>query len=126
MNSRSRTGTESDETLRPQAVSRALVALAVVIVIDVAGPLLPSSEGDIAFGVIAAAVTVIAAAGLWRLRRWGYIMTIVVAALNVLLDAPAVFVGSTALVKVSAAVSTVAGLAIIWLVTRPEARRAYR
>ncbi len=88
MKSQLRTGTKSEASSRPPAVSQALVGLAVVIVIDVAGPLLPSSAGDIAFGVIAAAVTVIAATGVWRLRRWGYIMTIVVAALDVLLDAP--------------------------------------
>jgi hypothetical protein len=64
-------------------VNSALLILGLVIVLSGAGPLLPSSEGDIAFGIVAALIGLIAAAGLFALRRWGYVMTIVVAALTV-------------------------------------------
>ena len=44
---------------------------AFVLATDLAGPLLPSSEGNIVFGIVACLVKGVAAAGLWNLRRWG-------------------------------------------------------
>ena len=119
-------GTRSTAGSRPRSVNSAVLILGLVIVLSGAGPLLPSSEGDIAFGIVAALIGLIAAAGLFALRRWGYVMTIVVAALTVVLDAPAVFVASTPFLKVTAAAIVVACVLIIFLVTRQEARDAYR
>ena len=119
-------GTRSTAGSRPRSVNSAVLILGLVIVLSGAGPLLPSSEGDIAFGIVAALIGLIAAAGLFALRRWGYVMTIVVAALTVVLDAPAVFVASTPFLKVTAAAIVIACVVIIVLVTRPEARDAYR
>ena len=118
-------GTRSTAGSRPRSVNSALLILGLVIVLSGAGPLLPSSEGDIAFGVVSALIGLIAAAGLFALRRWGYVMTIVVAALTVLLDAPAVFVASTPFLKVTAAAIVIACVLIIFLVTQQEARDAY-
>jgi hypothetical protein len=120
------TGTTSTTGSRPGPVDAALLILGLVIALTLAGPLLPSSEGQIVFGIVCAGIASIAAAGLYVLRRWGYIMTIIVAALLVLLDAPAVFVASTPLLKVAAATVVVACVATLLLVTRPEARAAYR
>ena len=119
-------GTRSTAGSRPRSVNSAVLILGLVIVLSGAGPLLPSSEGDIAFGIVAALIGLIAAAGLFALRRWGYVMTIVVAALTVLLDVPAVFVASTPFLKATAAAIVVACVLIIVLVTRQEARDAYR
>jgi hypothetical protein len=46
-----------------------------VIVADLVGQLLPSSEGDIAFGIVAALIAAVAAAGLWTVRWSRYVMT---------------------------------------------------
>lgn len=116
----------STTTMRPRPVTLALGLLALVIVANIAGPLLPSSEGEIGFGIVSALIAIVAAWGLSTLRRWGLIMTIVVAALNVLLDAPAVVAGSTAIIKVVAGLTALACAAVIVLVTRPAARAAYR
>jgi hypothetical protein len=110
----------------PQPVVTACLLVVFVLATAIAGPLLPSSEGNIVFGTVACLVTAVAAAGLWSLRRWGFIATVVVSALTFLSDAPAIAVGSTGLIKVWAALSVVACGLIILLVTRPDARRAYR
>jgi hypothetical protein len=46
-----------------------------VIVADLVGQLLPSSEGDIAFGIVAALIAAVAAAGLWTVHWSRYVMT---------------------------------------------------
>jgi hypothetical protein len=117
---------QSSTGSRPRSVNSALLILSLVIVLSLAGPLLPSSEGEITFGIVSALIGLIAAAGLFALRRWGYVMTIVVAGLTVLLDAPAVFVASTPFLKVTAAAIVVACVLTIVLVNRQEARDAYR
>ena len=119
-------GTTSTAGSRPRSVDAALLILGLVIVLSVAGPLLPSSEGEIAFGMVAALIGLIAAAGLLARRKWGYILTIAFAGLTALLDAPAVLVASTAFLKATAALVVLACVLVIVLVTRQEAREAYR
>jgi uncharacterized membrane protein (DUF2068 family) len=103
-----------------------VIILGLVIVGNVAGPLLPDSGGELAFGVVSAVIAGLAGAGLWRLRQWGFIATVVVAALNLLQDVPATVIASTAAIKVVAGLSALACALVIVLATRPEARRAYR
>lgn len=126
MNLNSPNRATSTATMRPQPVKLASALLALVIVSNIVGPLLPSSEGEIGFGVVAALIASVAAWGLWSLRRWGLVMTIVVATLNVLLDGPGVAVGPTGALKVWAGLSALVSGGVIVLVTRPEARAAYR
>ncbi|HUQ63781.1 MAG TPA: hypothetical protein VM121_08505 [Acidimicrobiales bacterium] len=111
---------------RPRPVTLACSLVVLVIVTDLTGPLLPSSEGNIVFGMVATVITGAAAFGLWMLRRWGFIASVVVAALNFLQWAPAIAIGSTSVIKALAALSALACVLIMVLVTRPEARRAYR
>lgn len=121
-----RTGEPSRAVARPRPVTVAMGCLVLLMIGNVAGPLLPSSEGAIAFGVVSALIAIVAAWGLWTMRRWGRVMTIVVAALNLLSDAPAVVAGSTALIKVVAGLTALVCVLIIVCLTRLEARRAYR
>jgi len=55
-----------------------------------------------------------------------YILTLVVAALNLLSDVPGVPAAPTTAIKVYSAVFGVVSIAILMLATQPEARRAYR
>lgn len=121
-----RPGELSRAVARPHPVTVALGGLVLLVIGNVAGPLLPSSEGDIAFGVVSALIAIVAAWGLWAMRRWGRVMTIVVAALNFVSDAPAVVAGSTALIKVVAGLTVFVCVLIIGCLTRPDARRTCR
>jgi hypothetical protein len=110
---------------RAQPVVLACWLLAFLIVTDIAGPLLPSSEGNIGFGIVASLLTALAATGLWMMRRWGFMAALVVATLTLFSDAPVIAIGSTGLIKVWAAVDVLACALIIVLVirVRKEARR---
>ncbi len=110
-------------TARHREVTVSLGLVALIIVSNIVGPLMPSSEGDIAFGVVEAVIAAVAAWGLWRQRRWGRVMTIVVAALNLLSDAPAIVAGSTVAIKAAGGVTVLVCLAVILLLTRPEGER---
>jgi hypothetical protein len=92
----------------------------VLAVVNIVGPLIPKSEGDMGFGVVSALIALVAAWGLARLTRWGRVTTIVVAVLNVLSDAPAVAVGSTLLVKAVAGATVLGWVAVIVLLARAE------
>lgn len=126
MTNDSATGAMTSAVARPQPVTLACLLFGLVIITDIAGPLLPSSEGDIVFGIVAALITSVAAAGLWMLRRWGFIASVVVTALSLLSNAPAIAAGATGVIKAWAGLSVLACALIIVLATRKEARRAYR
>ncbi len=104
----------------PQAARLALVLCAVLAAIDIVGPLLPGSEGDIAFGVVAAALVAVAAFAIAHGLRWGYTMGIVLPALHVLSDGAAIFIVDDSLLKVVAANAT--GVAAALLVVLVRAR----
>lgn len=86
--------------VRPAPVIVAAVLLALCIVGDLVGPLLPGSEGAPVVGFVLTVIGIVALVGLWLLRRWGYIATLVVAVLNVLLAIPEMFSGTEAWVKI--------------------------
>ncbi len=112
---------------RPLPVTVAAVLLALFSLLNVIFPLL-STEGVPAFvvylGVVLGVVGLIAAAGLWMLRRWAVWPTIIVSVLN-LLAAPGLTAAPTALLRVLATVGVVGSVLIILLVVLPNSRRAY-
>lgn len=112
-----------NSTDRHREVTLPLGLVGLIIVSNIVGPLMPSSEGDIAFGVAEAVIAGVAAWGLWRHRRWGRVMTIVVAALNLLSDAPVIVAGSTIAIKVVGGLTVLVCLAVILLLSRPERSR---
>lgn len=105
---------------RPRAVTLAGWLLAFVFMTDLAGPLLPSSGGNIVFGVAAAVLTGMAAWGVAMTRRWGLIAALVVATLTLLSDAPAIVIGSTGLIKVWATAAVLVCALIVVLVARVQ------
>jgi hypothetical protein len=80
----------------------------------------------IILGVILGIVGIAAAVGLWQMRKWGMILTVVVSALNLLSAAPGIAFGPNVGIKILAAVGTLVPALIIVLVLLPESRRAYR
>jgi uncharacterized membrane protein (DUF2068 family) len=110
---------------RPMPVTIAAILLVLIILGSIVAPLLPSSEGVFVVAFVAALICIVALIGLWMLRKWGYIVTIIAAAINLLLSAGDAF-GSHAWIRVAGIVFVLMCAAIIVLVTRPEARRAYR
>ncbi len=123
----------STPSTRPQPVTIAVVLSVLIILANFAGPAFPQGSGDdkvptfvIVLGVILGVVGIVAAVGLWLLRKWGMILTIVVAAVNLLSSAPGLPFAPNAVLRVLATLTVLVCAAIIVLVTRPEARHAYR
>jgi hypothetical protein len=118
---------------RPTAVTAAVILSVLIIIGNAIGPALPSGSGDdqvpifiIVLGVVLGIVGIAAAVGLWLLRKWGMILTVVVSVLNLLSAAPGIAFGPSVGIKILAAVGTVVPALIIVLVLLPESRRAYR
>ena len=77
-------------TKRPLPVAIAVVLLALFSVLNFISPLLPTDYPTIVLflGGALGVVGLLAAAGLWQMRRWGLLLTIIVSVLNILLAAP--------------------------------------
>jgi hypothetical protein len=76
-------------------------------------------------GIALGVLGLLGAGGLWRLRRWGFLLSIIVSVLNILLAAPWLAVESQATGKLLAGV-TAAGFALVLvLLMRPNSRRAF-
>jgi hypothetical protein len=110
---------------RPQTVTVAAVVLAVFSLANLISPLLPSDgvpEFVIYLGVVLG-IAGLAAAGLWRLRKWSLWLTVIVSVVNLLSAAPGLAFAPNAALRVAATI-TVVGSAIIVLVVLPASRRA--
>src|SRR5438309_1835640 len=97
--------------VRPVTVTIAVVLSVLVIIVNFATPALPSGSGDdkvptsvIVVGIVLALLGIPAAVGLWMLRKWGFIATIVVTAVNLILAAPGIAFGPGAWIKIFSAV----------------------
>lgn len=116
---------------RPMIVTLAVVISVLNVIGNFAGFALPTGGADVPVIVVISAIVlgvagIPAASGLWMLRQWGFILTLVVAALNLLSAVPGIPAGPTAAIKVFSAVFALVSIAILVLVLLPEARRAYR
>jgi hypothetical protein len=114
---------------RPPTVTVAAILMALISLLGLPGPLLPGSEGVPAVvlygGIVLGIVGLVAAVGLWMLRRWGIWLTIVVSVLNLLSAAPGVAFAPNAALQAAAAVGVVVPALIIVLVVLPASRRAF-
>ncbi len=115
-------------TQRPLSVAIAAVLSALFSLLNLASPLFPS-EGVPAFiiylGVVLGVVGLIAAAGLWRLKRWALWLTIIVCVLNILSAAPGIAFAPNPVLRVGALVGVIIAALIFVLVVLPSSRRAY-
>ena len=113
---------------RSLTVTIAAVLLGLFSVLNLVLPLFPT-EGIPAFiiysGVVLGVVGLVAAAGLWTLKKWSVWLTIVVSVLNILSAAPGVVLASDPGLLVSAIVTVLGFALIIVLVMLPASRRTY-
>lgn len=116
-------------TSPPVTLPRRNAAIASIVVNVLSMPLffvLPGAEeapvGAIVFGAVLAAVAAVGAWGLVQGRRWGWRTTFVATLLNALSSAPAIAEWPSAWVGVVAGVGTVAGIALLVYLRRPEVR----
>ena len=121
------------KTQRPPAVTVAVVLLALLSVVTMVPPSLmfsPAVAAEIpAFvtylGFILGVVGLVAAYGLWALKRWSVWLTIILSTVSILLSVPPILFGPTVAIQVLNIVSGVAFALIIVLVLLPASRRAY-
>jgi hypothetical protein len=116
------------KTRRPSAVTIAAVLLALLGLQSLAFPLFVS-EGVPAFvvytNVVFGVAGIIAAAGLWALKRWAAWATIVLCVLGIVSAAPGIAGAPTVLLQVLAATGILGSALIILLVALPSSRRAH-
>jgi len=102
--------------------------MALVSLLGLPGPLLPGSEEVPAVviygGIVLGIVGLVAAVGLWMLKKWGLWLSIVVSVLNFLSAAPGVVFGPNATLQAAAAVGVVVPALIIVLLVLPSSRSA--
>lgn len=82
--------------------------------------------GPVAYGsAVVAVLGLVGAYGIWRLRRWGAVLSVVFLAVNSFLAAPGIPFASNIGLHLFATVTVVCDLAAIALVVLPASRRAY-
>jgi hypothetical protein len=113
---------------RPLPVTVAAILLGLFSLANLLTPVFPM-EGVPAFviylGVVLGVAGLVAAAGLWMLKRWALWLTIVVSVLNILSAAPGLAFAPNAGLRVAATVTVVGFALVILLVAMPNSRRAY-
>ena len=117
---------------RPLPITAAAILFVLLSLMNFPFPwwfLFPGVEDPPAFviysGIVVGLVGLVAAVGLWMLRRWGIWLTIVVSVLNLLSAAPGVAFAPNAALQAAAAVGVVVPALIIVLVVLPSSRRAF-
>ena len=120
-------------TQHPPAMTVAFVLLALLSVVNMVPPSLMASPAEAAevpalvtyLGVILGIVGLVAAYGLWALKRWGVWLTIILSAVNILLSVPSTLYAPTVAIQVYNSVSGVAFALVIVLFLLPTSRRAH-
>jgi hypothetical protein len=113
---------------RPLPVTVAAILVALLSLANLLSPVMPS-EGVPAFviysGVVLGVAGLVAAAGLWMLKRWSLWLTIAVCVLNILSAAPGIAFAPNPALRVGALIGVIGPALIILLVVLPNSRRAY-
>ena len=113
---------------RPLPVRVAAILMVLFSLTNLLSPFLPM-EGVPVFvvylGVALGVAGLLAAAGLWMLKRWALWLTIVVAVLNILSAAPGLSFAPNVMLRVAATVTVVSFAVVVLLVVLPNSRRAY-
>jgi uncharacterized membrane protein (DUF2068 family) len=117
---------------RPLPVTVAAVLMALFSLMNFPGPwwyLVPGTVEAtpmvvIYSGIVLGLVGLVAAVGLWMLKRWGLWLTIVVCVVNILLNVFGLAMVPTVALQTTIAVQTVGFVLVLVLVVLPDSRRA--
>jgi hypothetical protein len=113
---------------RPLPVTLAAVLLALVSLANLPLSLLPGSEeipAVVVYGAVVLGILgLVAAGGLWLLRKWSFWPAIAVSALNILAAAPGLTEAPNAALRAAAAAGVLVSAVIAVLVMLPASRRA--
>lgn len=116
---------------RPLSATIAAVLLALVSVLGMALPLIGGTgAGGVPPAILVSAVVLgvlglVAAWGVWRLKKWGFWLAIVVSGLDAVGAAPGLFAAPSPQLVVSAATAIILRALIIVLLLLPVSRRTY-
>ena len=112
---------------RPQPVTIAAILLALLSLANLLAPLiLPAEAGSVVYLIIVLGVLgLVAAGGLWMLKRGALWLTIVVSVLNILAAAPGLVFAPDLTGRVLAMIGVVGFAVVILLAVLPVSRRAY-
>ena len=112
---------------RPQTVTIAAILLALLSLANFLAPLmLPAGAGSVVYVIIVLGVLgLVAAGGLWMLKRWALWLTIVVSVLNILAAAPGLVFATELTGRALATIGVVGFALVILLAVLPGSRRAY-
>jgi hypothetical protein len=109
-------------------VTVAAILLALLSLANLLSTFMPM-EGVPAFvvylGIVLGVVGLVAAGGLWMLKRWALWLTIVVSVLNILSSAPGLAFAPTPTLRILATVGVVGFAVVVVLAVLPSSRRAY-
>ncbi len=116
-------------TRRPLPVTGAAILLVLLSLLSLPLPLLPGAEEVPAMviygGTVLNIVGLVAAVGLWMMKKWSLWLTIVVSMLNILASAPGLALAPDAASMAIVVVGIVVPALIIVLVVLPSSRRAF-
>ncbi len=112
---------------RPQTVTIAAILLALLSLANFLAPLmLPAEAGSVVYLIIMLGVLgLVAAGGLWMLKRWALWLTIVVSVLNILAAAPGLVFATEFTGRALATIGVVGFALVILLAVLPGSRRTY-
>src|SRR3954454_8970782 len=90
----------------------------------VPGAMEETPMGVIYVGIVLGIVGIVAAVGLWMLKKWGWWATIIVSVINILLNLSGLAMVQSGALRAAIAVQTIGFILTIVLVVLPSARRA--
>lgn len=111
-------------TKRPVTLTIAIILLAILSLANLALLLLRVPPPVIYVAIVLGICGLVATFGLWRLKRWGMILAIIISVLNALADALGIATAPD-VIKVPTALDMILSIVVIVLVALPSARKAY-
>lgn len=110
---------------RPIAVSIAAVICVISSLAALSTLASPIPRAIALVSILAAALGLSSTYGIWRLKRWGAVLSVIFLAANALLAAPGILFASTLGLHVSATAIVVFDLIAIALLVIPASRKAF-